>query len=728
MAGGHPTETLEATFDIVHEESTQLHLIEAETLFVGFQAIKCVLSRDKRGESGTVTWYIRLGNTRLADSILDLCGVPGSEKLRKGCYDFLSKFGAPSPFEPTPQMTTIDSSLRQICEEEEIPVQSIQAFSSFLKSSCPFPSDIREALVSVEKSILLLRTDASHTEHRRIKRFEDAVRQLRYMHDLVATMLALDMFEQKDAHGDAIDSQPIGILLDLGLRQRRKHYHGGTIFHYIVLPECPVSDIAKSREQSGISRRGIRVAEGGNFSSLVRQYRPPGNFAAFAANHYAAARIPQCAGIRFAVGKLVELVYLKSTMRRSTGVPSVESAQTIDQLRDCLGHPFSFAQSVQVLVVSTQGMDHESTPERFLVASKLWHEGVSAEYLPQSGIALSLVRRLVDDDNKQDPVSDWSLMELQGACSLLQIPFLVIVQPHLLRDKGSVRLRQVSQDFVPASSSSGGSNELFVPVKILASKIRGLMNGGGPDNLDIHDDIRGLDGFREPTRSTRGEVNVDCTYVDVDQYYTHTRDVKSDPKFKSVRKTMKIATMQVEAYLSSILEGGKPEGSKAHESNRGVPVFAVTDVSFFMLRDFGTELMRREHHDQSAAGACAVMIEKYPHQRRTWKTLAAAIDNYMKQRNSFWSHKISTSGGTGTTDVSWQNPPAPSSNSKRTASANNDLPSSAGSLITMMLYSKVDDRFDTISLNSCDQPDATASTKGHQHHHHHRGQTSSRKR
>jgi hypothetical protein len=148
-----------------------------------------------------------------------------------------------------------------------------------------------------------------------------------------------------------------------------------------------------------------------------------------------------------------------------------------------------------------------------------------------------------------------------------------------------------------------------------------------------------------------------------------------------------------------------------------------------MLRDFGTELMRREHHDQSAVGACAVMIEKYPHQRRTWKTLAAAIDNYMKQRNSFWSYKISTSGGKGSTDVSWQNPPAPSSNSKRTASANNDFPSSAGSLITMMLYSKVDDRFDTISLNSFDQPDATASTKGqHHHHHHHRGQTSSRKR
>jgi hypothetical protein len=721
MAGGHPTEMLEATFDIVHEESTQLHLIEAETLFVGFQAIKGILARDKRGENYGMTWYIRLGNTRLADSIIDLCGVPVNERLRKVCYDLLSKHGAPAPFEPTAQVTAIDCSLYQVCEEEEIPVQAIGPISSFLKSSCPFPPDIREALVSLQQAILLLRTDALQTEHRRVKRFEDAARQLRSMQHLVETMLTLDMIGEKDTQCHAIGIQPMRILLDLGLRQRRKHYHGGTIFQFIVLPERPVSDAdaSKMRHQSGISRRGIKVAEGGNYSALVRQYRPPGNFAASVSNYYTTARIPQCAGIRLSVGKLVELVYLKSTLRHSASNPSVESSHSIDQLRECLGHPFSFAQSVQVLVVSTQGMDHESTPERFLVASKLWNEGISAEYLPHSGIALSLARRLVDDDNKQDLVSDWSLMELQGACSLLQIPFLVIVQPHLLRDKGSVRLRQVSQDFIPASSSSGGSSESFVQVKALASTIRGLMDGSGPDNLDISDDIRVLDSFREPARSSRGEVVVDCTLVDVDQYYSHTREVaKNDPRLKSVRKTMKIATLQVEAYLSSMLEGGK-----AHEANIGVPVFAVTDVSFFMLRDFGTELMRREGHDQSAVGACTAMIEKYPHHRRTWKTLAAAIDNYMKQRNSFWSHKIPMSGGK-PTDVSLQSLPAQSSNNKRTTSGSgNDFPS--GSLITMFLYSKVDDRFDTISLNSCEQPDATAGTKGQ---HHHRGQTSVRKR
>lgn len=409
------------------------------------------------------------------------------------------------------------------------------------------------------------------------------------------------------------------------------------------------------------------------------------------------ARIPQCAGIRFFVGKFVEIVYLQSTCRNSPSIPNSDP-QSMDVVRSYLGHPFSFAKSVQVLVGSTQGMDHESTPERFQVASKLWTEGISAEYLPQSGIALSLVRRLIHTDN-QELVSDWSLLELQGACALLQIPILVIVQPHLLRDKGSVRLRLVAQESIPAASNSG-SSELFVPLESLASTIHSLLGDGKYIETGNHGMIESAISLRD---SRPRKVVIECILIDTDQYYADPSDMaKNDPRRKPLQKAMKSATMQAEEYISSMLE-------VKSTNSTGVPLFAVTDLTFFMLRDFGTELMRREAKDQSASGACATMIEKYPNHRRTWKTLSAAIDHYMKQRHAYWSRNKSNKLDSTTHQ---------SSTSKRATSVGS-TDSSTGTLITILLHSKVDDRFDIISLNSCEQSRPKQSQ---------RGQTSSRKR
>lgn len=673
MAGGHPTETLEATFDVVHEDSTHLHLIEAETIFVGFQVVKTFDFLDGINAS----CHLRIGNTRLADAVIDLCGVPSNEKVRNVCYEFLatsgnlqaSKISLNDMFEQT---------LHQVCEEENVPKSLLKEMRNFHCSVCPFPSDISQALTCLQKAIIKLQKESWKNDHRRMKRFEDAARQLKSLRDLIGCLVNL---------GVVNNNQPMEVFLDLGLRQKRKHYHGGTIFQYILQP---------GGSGGNFSRKGIKVAEGGNYSALVRQYRPPGNFGSSVVSQYTAARIPQCAGVRFFVGKLVEIVYLQSTPRDSSNI-SANDPISMDVVRTYLGHPFSFAKSVQVLVASAQGMDHESTPERFLVASKLWIEGISAEYLPQSGIALSLVRRLVKTD-EQDLASDWSLLELQGACSLLQIPFLVIVQPHLLRNKGAVRLRLVSQDFIPAASSSG-SSELFLPLDSLAATIQSLKNDG--TNIDASDHTRTDPGSSVREQKTR-DVEVDCVLIEADQYYSDPRDMpKNDPRRKPLQKAMKSATLQAEEYVSSMLE------AKSHNST-GIPLFAVTDLSFFMLRDFGSELMRREEKDQSASGACAAMIEKYPNHRRTWKTLSAAIDNYMKQRHSFWSHLKSSKMDT---------TPPPSS-SKRTISIGS-VDSSTPAMVTMLLYSKADDRFDTITLNTCAHSIPEQS---------HRGQTSSKKR
>ena len=58
-----------------------------------------------------------------------------------------------------------------------------------------------------------------------------------------------------------------------------------------------------------------------------------------------------------------------------------------------------------------------------------------------------------------------------GVFSLLRIPFIVIVQPHLLRDKGSLRLRSVISDSGGKAFNFGGNDE-FVQADLIATTIK----------------------------------------------------------------------------------------------------------------------------------------------------------------------------------------------------------------------------------------------------------------
>jgi hypothetical protein len=104
MSGGHPRETLEATFDIVQGENARLYMIEAEILQV-------VVPRRTTQQStiyrNSPLWYIRLCHTRLSESILDLCGVPSRASLRDICLKIFSNFLAPSPHELIGEYHTI---------------------------------------------------------------------------------------------------------------------------------------------------------------------------------------------------------------------------------------------------------------------------------------------------------------------------------------------------------------------------------------------------------------------------------------------------------------------------------------------------------------------------------------------------------------------------------------------------------------------------------------------
>lgn len=338
---------------------------------------------------------------------------------------------------------------------------------------------------------------------------------------------------------------------------------------------------------------------------------------------------------------------------------SMSDSQAMDVLRKSLGHPLDHAKTVRCIVTGVHGMDAACAPERLLVASRLWAEGISAEYIPQSGVMISLLKRhgeSLESMGDRSAVSlkggsavsetgcshssfsvpflqDWSLDELFGVCAILRIPFVVIVQPHLLRDKGSVRLRRISFD---TPSGSTGGNEIFCSLENLASTV-----ASGMDE-DAEPPERSTPNESESTQKVSSAV--ECIYVDTDQYYGLDKQVsKSDTSnYKAILKSIKGVTQRSEAYLNDL---------QMTSPAQGTPVFAV-NLPFWELRDFGTSLMK--HGEPSA------VTELYPIHKKVFKTLAMAIDSVLKKYGK----------------------------------------SSVVSQVTILLYSKVDDRFDMVTLNS----------------------------
>lgn len=275
--------------------------------------------------------------------------------------------------------------------------------------------------------------------------------------------------------------------------------------------------------------------------------------------------------------------------------------------------------------------------------------------------------RLLKSIDACSVLQDWSLDELCGVCAILRIPFVVVVAPHLLRDKGKVRLRRIQFDAMIAGNAAN-ANESFVSLDSLAATISSYLSAD-TTSVDHKDAValqRTTQGTLGVDASSSSEMlsNLDCVLVDNDQYFESDRQLsRSDtPNWKSILKTLKNVSLRSESYLESLLRASSNNNSSAR--TKTTSVFAV-QVSFWVLRDFGTCLMRR-NGDASAFGASAEMTERYPKHKKVLKTLASAIDNVMK-KNGFW-------------------------NSREAARH------SSSHLATILLYSKTDDRFDLVTL------------------------------
>ncbi|KAL7563280.1 hypothetical protein ACA910_016641 [Epithemia clementina (nom. ined.)] len=685
--GGHPRESLEASFDIIQEDHRKAIEIQAETIFVVQQVVTLTLLHSKnRGKlpfgAESPLWFCRIGHTRLAEAILDLCGVPAKETIRRYMFDLFSHFLAPSPCSLTTNAKT-KKKKKQSCREAVekrlehavtalgLPRQAVKKLEVVFTET-PMPANAGESIAYLKRVISKLRSAESNSiaDPKRLKRFEDSAKSLRAFSDLLDLVQGLlkPHFTWKNATESKF-SRPLFLSVDLGLRQRRKTYHGGIIFQAIVLPDNYFDDIKEETNDELIlaSGRGLKIATGGEFSELVRKNRPPGNFASTFLQHYTTSPIPFCFGVGFSIGKLVELLYIYAAMDHIDVPIDTSSISDIQQMRKLLCHPLNSAKSVDAIVASAHGMDSLNLSERFLVSSRLWSEGVAAEYLAHSGVMLSLLKRMREDIQEPAATSDWSLTELYGVCALLKIPYVVIVQSHLLREKESVRLIRVMMD--SAGNNGSISSESFVSLDNLAGVILdGLSIESEPMELELSHGNQQAPLPPSNSRATR--VRVNCILIDNDVYFGGDHEVyKSEtPHWKSHLKTIRKVELQAETFLGSI--GGFQESG-----TNDVPVFAVSDATFWALRDFGTALMKLENKEQSAKGAFLEAAQQYPKYKRSLKTLADAIDNYMRKAK-IWT-----------------------GNSSRDATSSSSTAAGATSLLTVLLYSKNDDRFDLVTLN-----------------------------
>lgn len=271
-----------------------------------------------------------------------------------------------------------------------------------------------------------------------------------------------------------------------------------------------------------------------------------------------------------------------------------------------------------------------------------------------------------------------------------------------------MRLRYVSADGgVDASSGAGSTNERFVELENLGLTIRELslefLNSNSDEYRSDHhhhhhdsmDTSLAMTHLANPSSSVRESTgrsgtsylkpSVDCIFVDHDQYYDGDRPVSKaeNPNWKVVLKTMKAIGQKGEEFVTGLVD---PSTVDAGET---LPIFAVADISFWALRDFGTCLMKRGKQEKSAVGACRQVTEDYPKFKRIIKTLGSAIESFMK-RHGYWSSSSAS------TSSSMNNP----QQQQQHGALSHREAGHRQVLVSILLYSRADDRFDLIALES----------------------------
>lgn len=234
-------------------------------------------------------WYIRLTHTKLADAILDVCGVPPDDSIRQECFNILTCCSAcpPLTFLKTNSSqcnkAKLDDRLEQAISRHGLLETAAERIRSFLSHGClPLPIHVNDALNSLQEATKMLRSrdDQRQPLSRRAKRpYEEVARGIRNLRELFAALSSLGIIQ--DDGGPSLSTHehlngslhpPTFISLDLGLRQRRKHFHGQIYFQAIILEDSCLNNAEESIENNSdvlTSRAGVKIGEGGRYDKLV---------------------------------------------------------------------------------------------------------------------------------------------------------------------------------------------------------------------------------------------------------------------------------------------------------------------------------------------------------------------------------------------------------------------------------------------------------------------------
>lgn len=440
ISGGHPRTNMEASFDIIQDDSSlKSYFLEAEAITVASQAMSLLeipTSRDLPFGAQSPLWYLRLTHTRLADGILDICGIK-EDALKRLCLRLFTELTAPTPnslfeFVAPParrkrsssrELTLatrpekLDEFLLAATEKNGLTKSAANRLRLLLQNCMPLPSNMNLAIKALKDGLTSISKnhDGKEPDTRWFKRLEDVVRILNNLENLSKTFQSVGITPLFDSRMEGSSTNngyncPLFISLDLGLRQRRKHYHGQLFFQCIAIPSNYFDSCRPSDGESFItndtilssSGKGIKVAEGGRYDELVRKSRPPGNFGSALLNSYTTARIPKCVGVRFLIGRLIELFYLETSLSNEILLESYDTSKgsntdighELDVIRGSLGAPLNaMPQPIQCMVASANGLDTGTAKDRLVVSSRLWSEGISCEYLAQSGLMASLLKQ-----------------------------------------------------------------------------------------------------------------------------------------------------------------------------------------------------------------------------------------------------------------------------------------------------------------------------------------------
>ena len=441
ISGGHPRPSMEGSFDIIQDDSSlKGYFLEAEAILVASQVmsqLEIPNLKDLPFGARAPLWYLRLTHTRLADSILEICGVK-EDTLKRLCLRLFTELTAPTPnalvdflAPPTRRKRShsretalfsrsekLDEFLLQATTKHGMSKSAAKNLQLLLQDCMPLPLNMNLAIKALRDSLVSIRKAHNEMEPdpRWFKRVEDAGRILNHLENLAKTLESIGMIPLSDSIPENSSTKngynyPLLISLDLGLRQRRKHYHGQLLFQCIAIPSNYFDSSCQTDEEQSVtndtivssSGKGIKVAEGGRYDELVRKARPPGNFGSALFNTYTTAPIPKCVGVRFLIGRLVELFYLEMSFSNkivlesydaSTKGSNTDPGLELEAIRGSLGAPLNvMPQPIQCMVASGNGLDTGTARERFVVSSRLWSEGISCEYLAQSGVMSSLLKQ-----------------------------------------------------------------------------------------------------------------------------------------------------------------------------------------------------------------------------------------------------------------------------------------------------------------------------------------------